>query len=38
MLMTFDAASKLIQDGKLLHIAGTEALLKKLPKDRKSVV
>lgn len=32
MLMTFDEASKMISDGKLLHIAGTEALLKKLPK------
>jgi hypothetical protein len=31
MLITFDAASKLISDGKLLHIAGTEALLRKLP-------
>jgi hypothetical protein len=31
MLMTFDAASKLITGGKLLHIAGTEALLRKLP-------
>ncbi|MCL2044041.1 MAG: hypothetical protein FWG89_07880 [Treponema sp.] len=34
MLMTYDATSKLIQDGKLLHIAGTEALLKKLPKGK----
>lgn len=32
MLMTFNNASKLIDGGKLLHIAGTEALLKKLPK------
>lgn len=32
MLMTFDAVSGLIKDGKLLHIAATEALLKKLPK------
>ena len=32
MLNTFEATSKLIADGKLLHIAGAEALLKKLPK------
>ena len=32
MLMTFDKASKLIADGRLLHIAGTETLLKRLPK------
>jgi len=32
MLMTYDKASKLINDGKLLHIAGTEELLRKLPK------
>jgi hypothetical protein len=32
MLMTYDKASALIHDGKLLHIAGTEDLLKKLPK------
>ena len=32
MLMTFEETSKLIQDGKILHIAATEALLKKLPK------
>ncbi|MCL2069663.1 MAG: hypothetical protein FWH19_01590 [Treponema sp.] len=31
MLITFESASKMIQEGKLLHIAGTEALLKKLP-------
>ena len=30
-VLTFDEASKLINDGKLLHIAGTEALLQKLP-------
>jgi hypothetical protein len=30
--MTFEATSKLIGEGKLLHVAGTEALLKKLPK------
>jgi hypothetical protein len=29
--MSFDATFKLITDGKLLHIAGTEALLRKLP-------
>ena len=34
MLITFDAASKLIGEGKLLHIAGTEALLKRLPRGR----
>ena len=34
MLMSFEAASKLIEDGKLLHIAGTEDLLKKLPKGK----
>jgi hypothetical protein len=32
MLITFEETSKLIQDGKILHIAATEALLKKLPK------
>ena len=32
MLMTFDKASKQINDGKLLHIAGTGSLLEKLPK------
>ena len=32
MLITFEAASELIRGGKLLHIAGTEDLLKKLPK------
>lgn len=32
MLLTFDEVSKLISDGKLLHISGTEDLLKKLPK------
>jgi hypothetical protein len=31
---TFEEASKLIASGKLLHIAGTEALLKKLPKGK----
>lgn len=30
--MTFEEVSKMIADGKLLHIAGTESLLKKLPK------
>ena len=34
MLITFQEASKLIEDGKLLHIAGTEKLLKKLPKGK----
>ena len=32
MLMTFDEASKRIAGGELLHIAGTEALLRRLPK------
>lgn len=32
MLLNFDETSKLIADGKLLHIAGTESLLRKLPK------
>lgn len=32
MLLKFDDVSKLITDGKLLHIAGTEDLLRKLPK------
>ena len=32
MLITFETTSKMIEEGKLLHIAGTEALLKKLPK------
>ena len=34
MLISFEAASKLIESGRLLHIAGTEALLKKLPKGK----
>jgi hypothetical protein len=32
MLVSFDEASKLITSGKLLHIAGNENQLKKLPK------
>ncbi|MDR0330880.1 MAG: hypothetical protein LBH93_04125, partial [Chitinispirillales bacterium] len=32
MLMTFDEASKKIGNGELLHIAGTEGLIRKLPK------
>ncbi|MDR2592457.1 MAG: hypothetical protein LBC59_06600 [Chitinispirillales bacterium] len=32
MLMTFDETSKKISGGELLHIAGTEELLRKLPK------
>ncbi|MCL2045351.1 MAG: hypothetical protein FWG88_03080 [Oscillospiraceae bacterium] len=32
MLMNFDEASKHIESGGLLHIAGTEELLRKLPK------
>ncbi|MCL1998822.1 MAG: hypothetical protein FWG65_08650 [Turicibacter sp.] len=31
MLITFEETSKMIEDGKLLHIAGTEALISKLP-------
>ncbi len=34
MLMSFQETAKFIEDGKLLHIAGTEALLKKLPKGK----
>jgi hypothetical protein len=34
MLVTFQEASNLIESGKLIHIAGTEALLKKLPKGK----
>jgi hypothetical protein len=32
MLISFDETAKMISSGKLLHIAGTESLLKKLPK------
>jgi hypothetical protein len=32
--MNFDTVSKLIADGKILHISGTEALLRKLPKGK----
>jgi len=32
MLMTFDEVSKKIELGELLHIAGTESLLRKLPR------
>jgi hypothetical protein len=32
MLFSFDETAKMISSGKLLHIAGTESLLKKLPK------
>jgi len=32
MLKTFDEVSKIISDGGLLHVAGAEKLLKKLPK------
>jgi hypothetical protein len=32
MLLDFEKTSALIAEGKLLHIAGTESLLKKLPK------
>lgn len=34
MLITFDNAVKSINAGKCLHIAGTEGLLKKLPKGK----
>ena len=34
MLMTFEQTAKLIQDGKLLHIAGAESLLRKLPQGK----
>ncbi|MCL2093774.1 MAG: hypothetical protein FWH12_06200 [Treponema sp.] len=32
--MSFESTSKLIEEGKLLHISGTESLLKKLPKGK----
>ena len=32
MLKTFEETGKMISEGKLLHIAGTEELIKKLPK------
>ena len=32
MLLTFDEVSKKIKEGSVLHIAGTETLLRKLPK------
>ncbi|MDR2732246.1 MAG: hypothetical protein LBB36_03405 [Fibromonadaceae bacterium] len=34
MYMTFEETSKLIAEGKALHIAGNENLLKKLPKGK----
>ena len=34
MFMNFETVSKLIAEGKLLHIAGTEDLLRKLPKGK----
>ena len=34
MLMNFNETSEQIEKGKLLHIAGTESLLRKLPKGR----
>lgn len=34
MLKTFNETSQMIADGKMLHIAGTESLLKRLPKGR----
>ena len=33
-MITFDEVSKKIMDGALLHVAGTETLLKKLPKGK----
>jgi len=34
MLISFQETAKLIEAGKVLHIAGTEALIKKLPKGK----
>ncbi len=34
MLVSYETASQLIESGRLLHIAGTEALIKKLPKGK----
>jgi hypothetical protein len=34
MLISFQETTKLIEAGKVLHIAGTETLLKKLPKGK----
>ena len=34
MLLNFDETSKFIEDGGLLHIAGNEGLLRKLPKGK----
>ena len=34
MLMSFDEVSKWIKEDRLLHIAGTESLLRKLPKGK----
>jgi len=34
MLINFDTATQLINDGKLLHIAGTETMLRKLPRGK----
>ncbi|MDR0496203.1 MAG: hypothetical protein LBH42_01160 [Treponema sp.] len=34
MLLSFETTSQLIEEGRLLHIAGTEALLKRLPKGK----
>ena len=34
MLIKFDDAAQLIKSGKLLHIAGSEGLLRKLPKGK----
>ena len=34
MLMSFNEVSEFIKDGKLLHIAGSEGLLRKLPKGK----
>ena len=34
MFLSFESVSKLIEEGKLLHIAGTEAMLRKLPRGK----
>jgi len=34
MFVSFEKTSQMIEEGRLLHIAGTEALLKKLPKGK----
>ncbi|MCL1927774.1 MAG: hypothetical protein FWG07_03140 [Treponema sp.] len=34
MLISYEKAAQMIEEGRILHIAGTEALLKKLPKGK----